>query len=416
MNSKSKKEIEELQKYRNLCDKLMYSIGNNELPEAINELENLRTEKAVNVLIKCLMNHPEGRKSTDVGSPRAEAALPSLRMWDITPEKIIPIIPNILKEIWRDKYGWWKNDAEEILTEMNEEMLLTIYNKGINDYDRDVRAATISFFPEMKATKEILMYRTLCDALLYGNQLEAVKKLEELKTETAIDLLIKCILEHPEGKFTWSQSTPRSEAALPLLRLWKIAQEKIISVIPEMLKFEWWEPINYEEYQEIFNEMSKETLLQIFTSGLNDYDRHVRTGTACYLPKKIIKEILSVLIETYQLETVDDGYGVQSEIEGRLLHYLNEEIAEVLIDLLKNYQIRENKTFYFEMTYDITEEQIQKTVPIFLRKWAEEKDVEYQKSIEQIIIDLVTPFAKNIDQLLTKEDLKQLQTLGIIKS
>ncbi len=89
---------------------------------------------------------------------------------------------------------------------------------------------------------------------------------------------------------------------MPLLRLWKIATEKIIPVIPEILKFEWWDPVNYNECQDIFNEMTKETLLQIFTSGLNDYDRHVRAGTASYLPKKIIKEILPVLIKTYQLE------------------------------------------------------------------------------------------------------------------
>jgi len=241
---------------------------------------------------------------------------------------------------------------------------------------------------DSKSREEIMRYRRLYTKLLsmeYEERSDAITKLEELGTKEAIDILIKCLLSHP-GEIILHP--PRSEFALPLLRMWEIAPEKTIPVMPEIIKhINYYYYDSYDVYNPIFNEMmKKELLFEIFKQGLSDYDYTVRQSSIDLLNEKLGNEIIPLLIDYYKLEEEGENGGL-------------------VIDSINNALMSKKN-----------EENIPKIVPFFLRELAEEKDEEYQKSIQAIIIDLVTPFAKNIDQLLTKEDIEQLQTLGIIKN
>jgi len=242
-----------------------------------------------------------------------------------------------------------------------------------------------------------------------------ITELEKIRRqEKAVDMIIDgliCQLNLQMHSFS-----PDPDNAMTLLRLWKIRSNKIIPLIPEILKqLNIHRHFDEKEFERIFSEMKKEVLLEIVKQGLDDDEVSMRLASIDLLPDKIGNDVIPLLIEQYKLEKGENGITVQNSIEYQLMYNMNEEVAEKLIDLLKNYQIRKGKAFHFDPSGESEEEDIPKTIPIFLRKLAEEKDEEYQKSIKQIITDLVTLFEKNIKQLLAKEDLEQLQTLGIIK-
>jgi len=258
-------------------------------------------------------------------------------------------------------------------------------------------------------------YQKLCDLALYGSNKEffdTVKILAKLGTVEAVEVLLKILLHHPKGKHCDECDLPRSAAVTPLIRMWKFAPEKIIPLIPIFCKYNVNDDHIEENLPEMFDEIGKETLQKAFISGLNDYDSLVRFGTLYSLhDHEIMKNNLLLLIDAYKIET---NIPVQNNIESILLENINEEIAEMFFELIKNYRIDLNKSI-IENEFYPEDEMTEKIIPIFLRKWKKEKDGTIRGLIHDVVETLVNSFKEDIHEVFSKDEVKQLQEMGILE-
>lgn len=264
-------------------------------------------------------------------------------------------------------------------------------------------------------------YRKLCDIGLYGKDDErkdAIKTLEEMKTVQAVDVLLKILLYHPYGKHCDDcDSSPREDTIMPLLRLWKVAPEKIIPLLPFFLsRIRVSDRLSESNYGAILGAMSNEILQEAFLKGLNDYDSNVRAGVLDFFTyDDYIENNLPLLIEAYKIENNEI---VILEIEKIFLGFLNEEIIDELIDLIRNYGEKTEYGYYAIATREVDfddEEQVRKIVPILLRKWKEEQEEMMKETLKSIIETMLNYFKDKVNELFSKEVVKQLQEMDIIK-
>ncbi|NHK29953.1 MAG: hypothetical protein FK730_01285 [Asgard group archaeon] len=271
-------------------------------------------------------------------------------------------------------------------------------------------------------SKEEMIYREFCEIGLYGNddnRREAIKLLEEMKTEKAVDVLLKILLFHPYGKHCGDcDYNPRNEAIIPLLRLWKVAPGKIIPLLPFFFgRIRVSEELEHSYYGATYDydKIDKETFQKLFISGLNDYDSLVRAGVFYWVDEEIIKNNLQLLMSAYKIE---NNEWVIKEIEEKLLYYLNEEIFDEFIELIRNYGKKmedgDYEIAYSENVFDFDEEQVKRVVPLLLRKWKEEKD-KIMKGSLKVLIDNMLSCKEKINHLFSEEEIKQLQEMEIIK-
>jgi len=266
-----------------------------------------------------------------------------------------------------------------------------------------------------------MIYRKYCDIVLYGNNedfFKAVKQLEELGTIEAVEVLLKILFHDPKG-LPNGDDLYRSYAIKPLIRLWKIAPEKIIPLIPIFCKYN----LNDEGFVSIEDvlvkmrdEIGKEKLQKAFISGLNDYDYRVRVGTIyCSVFDHIIEDNLPLLVDDYKIETNVDA---QNAIESILLDNINEEIAEMFFELLKNFRINLDDVTSITWKEEMygTNEMLRKVTSIFLRKWKEEEDSTIRELIHSLVELLVSDSEWDVSKHLNKDEVNQLQEMGIGKN
>ena len=260
-------------------------------------------------------------------------------------------------------------------------------------------------------------YQKLCDLALYGSNSEffdTVKILEKLGTVEAVEVLLKILLHHPKGLPSGDFDSYRSAAVKPLIRSWKLAPEKILPLIPIFCKYNLTDDgfVSIEDVLvEKFDEIGKEALQKAFISGLNDFDYRVRLGTLYILYDYVIMEDdFQLLVDAYKIETQTE---VQAVLAEKLLENLNEENAETFFELIKNYRIDLNNPILTEFFYP-EPELIEKTTPIFLRKWKEEKDETIRGLIHELLEELINSDEADV-QVFSKDEIKQLQEMDIIK-
>ncbi|MBN1328589.1 MAG: hypothetical protein JXA54_03860 [Candidatus Heimdallarchaeota archaeon] len=93
---------------------------------------------------------------------------------------------------------------------------------------------------------------------------------------------------------------------------------------------------------------------------------------------------------------------------------LKEEIAEIFFDLIKNYRVDLDKPI-IENEFYPEDEMTEKIIPIFLRKWTEEKDETIQGLIHGLVDFLIDSFDGDVHKVLSKDDVRQLQEMGILE-
>lgn len=267
--------------------------------------------------------------------------------------------------------------------------------------------------------KELMIYRKLCEIGLSGGPKErkdAIKILEGMKTIQAVDVLLTIFLHHPEGKLAADFDLPRSEAVMPLLRLWKIAPEKIIPFLPNFLGYIRESMyINTNDLPMVLGEIGDERLQEVFIKGLNAFDPCTRAGVLyCLADYHIIENNLLLLTEAYKIESC--SY-VQEEIECQLLANLKEELVDVFFDLIKNFRLEANEHPYCfdSLEINITDEMNERLLPLLLKRWKREDNEAVREYILFVVENLFYNYEGDIYKILNKDDLKQLQETGILK-
>lgn len=262
-------------------------------------------------------------------------------------------------------------------------------------------------------------YLKLCDLALYGNNEEffdTIRILEKLETVEAVDVLLKILLHHPKGLPSGDFDRYKLAAVIPLIRSWKLAPEKIIPLIPIFCKY-----YGIDDHIEVhlpgmFDEIGEETLQKAFISGLNDYDYRVRLGTITSMHECGImdEDNLPLLVDAYKIET---NVWVQNIIESILFSDITEENSEVFFDLMQNFRVNKKEVpQYSEYEMEDSEDMLpEKITSIFLRKWKEESDETIRDYLHYAVKDLIGYFEEDVKKALNKDEVKQLQEMGIIK-